>query len=100
MKPVRFYSLSQTLAPLPDELEPTFREGFIAQLYRRSPEKAVYAKFQTEWNLWKQGLNELRAKEDRELEENKFVPSRTIFGAARSRNNYQGGAWPYNYPRP
>jgi hypothetical protein len=100
MKPVRFVSLSQTLAPLPDEMEPHFREGFIAQLYRRSPEKAVYAKFENAWKLWEQALRELRVKEDRELEENKFIPSRTVFGAARSRNNFQGAAWPYNYPRP
>jgi hypothetical protein len=100
MKPVRFVSLSQTLAPLPDEFETMFREGFIAQCYRRSPEKAVYAKFATAWELWLKTLNELRVKEDRELEENKFIPSRTVFGAARSRNNFQGAAWPYNYPRP
>jgi len=100
MKPVRFFSLSQTLAPLPDEMEPHFREGFIAQCYKRSPEKAVYAKFKDMWQVWLTNLNELRAKEDRELEENKFIPTRTVFGAARSRNNFQGGAWPYNYPRP
>jgi hypothetical protein len=100
MKPVRFVSLDQTLAPLPDEFEPIFREGFICQLYRRSPEKAVYAKFAGEWQLWLRTLNELRLREDREQEENKFIPSRTIFGAARSRNNFQGGAWPFNYPRP
>lgn len=100
MKPVRFVSLSQTLAPLPDEMEPHFREGFIAQLYRRSPEKAVYSKFGEAWQLWQKALNDMRVKEDRELEENKFIPSRTVFGAARSRNNFQGGAWPYSYPRP
>jgi hypothetical protein len=100
MKPVRFVSLSQTLAPLPDEFETFFREGFIAQLYHRSPEKAVYSKFATEWAMWQKTLMELRVKEDRELEENKFIPTRTVFGAARSRNNFQGGAWPYNYPRP
>jgi hypothetical protein len=100
MKPIRFVSLAQTLGPLPDEFETFFRDGFIAQLYHRSPEKAVYAKFPQEWALWKAALNELRVKEDRELEENKFIPSRTVFGAARSRNNYQGAAWPYNYPRP
>lgn len=100
MKPVRFTSLNQTLAPLPDEMEPHFRDGFIAQLYRRSPEKAVYAKFQAEWALWLKSLNELRAKEDRELEENKFIPSRTVFGASRSKNSYVGAAWPFNYPRP
>lgn len=100
MRPVRFTSLTQTLAPLPDEFEPHFRDGFIAMLYKRSPEKAVYAKFNTEYQLWLKSLNDMRAKEDRELEENKFVPSRTIFGAARSRNNFQGGSWPFNYPRP
>lgn len=100
MKPVRFVSLSQTLAPLPDEMEPHFREGFIAQLYRRSPEKAVYAKFENAWKIWEDALMKMRVKEDRELEENKFIPSRTVFGAARSRNNFQGAAWPYNYPRP
>ena len=100
MKPVRFVSLSQTLAPLPDEFETFFRDGVIAQLYRRSPEKQVYAKFAVEWQLWQKALIDTRVKEDRELEENKFVPGRTVFGAARSRNNFQGGAWPYNYPRP
>src|SRR5271157_6665630 len=100
MKPVRFVSLSQTLSPLPDDMEPHFRDGFIAQLYRRSPEKSVYAKFQGEWQLWLKSLNDMRAKEDRELEENKFIPTRTVFGAARSRNNFQGAQWPYNYPRP
>ena len=81
-------------------MEPHFREGFIAQCYKRSPENAVYGKFKDMWQLWTQSLNELRAKEDRELEENKFIPTRTVFGASRSRNNFQGGAWPYNYPRP
>lgn len=100
MKPVRFVSLSQTLAPLPDELETHFRDGFIAQCYRRSPEKAVYSKFAQEWQIWLKSLNDLRAREDRELEENKFIPTRTIFGAARSRNNFAGGSWPFNYPRP
>jgi hypothetical protein len=100
MKPVRFVSLAQTLAPLPDEFETFFRDGFIAQLYRRSPEKSVYSKFTGEWQLWQKALTDMRVKEDRELEENKFIPTRTVFGAARSRNNFQGGAWPYNYPRP
>jgi hypothetical protein len=100
MRPMRFVSLSQTLAPLPDEFETFFRDGMIAQLYRRSPEKNIYAKFNTEWQLWLKALNDLRVKEDRELEENKFIPTRTIFGASRSRNNFQGAAWPYNYPRP
>ncbi len=99
MKPVRFVDLSQTLAPLPDELDQFFREGFLAQLYKRSSEKSIRGKFQDAWKQWEMALHELRVAEDRELEENKFIVTRTVFGAARSRNNFQGGAWPFNYPR-
>jgi hypothetical protein len=100
MKPTRFVSLAQTLSPLTDQFETFFREGFLAQLYRRSPERAVYAKFAPEWAKWQEVLKKFVMNQDRELEEFKFIPSRTVFGAARSRNNFQGGAWPFNYPRP
>lgn len=100
MKPVRFVDVQQTLAPIPDEFEPVFRDGFITQLYRRSPDRNVSQKFSREWQLWLQSLTSFREREDRELEENKFIPTRTIFGASRSRNNFQGAAWPFNYPRP
>jgi len=100
MKPVRFVSLAQTLSPMPDELEQFFREGVLAQLYKRSAQSKVRAKYESAWRDWEKALHELRVSEDRELEENKFIPSRTVFGAARSRNNFQGGAWPFNYPRP
>src|SRR6266478_1554407 len=74
--PVRFTSLSQTLAPLPDEYEPIFRQGFIAQCYRYSPEAKIRAKFKEEWALWQAAAYSMRAKEDFEQEENNFVPDR------------------------
>lgn len=98
MKPVRFVSLSQTIAPLSDDMEPHFRQGFIAQLYRYSPEDKVAAKFPREWQLWLAALNNMRAKEDRELEENRFVPARGVMGGTSGRNAWRGAAWPYNYP--
>jgi hypothetical protein len=97
-KPVRFTKLSQTLDPLPDDMEPHFRAGFIAQCYKFSSEKAIAAKFAPMWQLWLQSLNEMRAKEDRELEENMFTPDRGIMGGVRSRNSFFGPQWPYNYP--
>jgi hypothetical protein len=97
-KPVRFTSLNQTLAPLPDEFEPNFRSGFIAQCYRYSPEAKIREKFKTEWALWLASLNELRAKEDRELEENMFTPERGIMGSRQGRSKWIGGAWPFQYP--
>lgn len=97
MKPVRFTSFAQTLAPLPDEMEPHFRQGFIAQLYRYSPEAKVRAKFKEEWPLWLKSLNEMRSKNDREQEENRFVPARGVMGG-RQAGNWWGPAWPFNGP--
>jgi len=88
------------LAPFPDKYEPFFRQGFVAQLYRYSPFKQSQAKFQTEWNLWLQKLNDLRAAEDREIEEYQFVPERSIMSRGTTQNRFEGSAWPFNYPRP
>lgn len=99
MPPFVFTSLQQTLNPLPDKYEPFFRAGFIAQAYRYSPETKIRAKFQDEWTLWLKSLSDMRVAQDRELEEYSFVPQRTIMGSARSRSNFVGGAWPFNYPR-
>lgn len=98
MKPVRFTSLSQTLAPFPDEFETHFQMGMIAQLYRFSTQAKVYQKFPEAWKLWLMSLNELRAKEDREMEENVFVPDRGIMGGQPGRNRFLGPVWPFNYP--
>jgi hypothetical protein len=97
--PIKFTSLQQTLFPLPDQYEPNFRQLFIAQCYRYSPEKTVSAKFQREWQLGMEALANCRKKSDRELEENVFTPDRSIMGGGQQRNNrWAGGAYPFNYP--
>jgi hypothetical protein len=98
MKPVRFTNMNQTLAPLWDEFEPHFQMGLIAQLYRFSPQKAVYSKFQAAWAVWLKSLQEFRSKEDREMEENVFTPDRGIMGGAPGRNRFLGPQFPFNYP--
>ena len=99
MKPMRFTSTEQTLYPLPDEFEPHFRAGFIAQCYRYSPETKIRQKFRDEWNLWLASLESLRSKQDRELEENMFVPDRGVMGGYRSgASRFLGPSWPFNYP--
>jgi len=100
MPPVRFTSLDQSLAPLPDKYEPFFRAGFIAQCYRYSPEAKIRAKFKEEWPLWLKSLTDMRVAQDRELEEYSFIPDRGVMGSGRRRSTFQGAAWPYNYPRP
>lgn len=97
--PVIFTSLQQTLAPLPDKYEPFFRAGFIAQCYRYSPEAKIRAKFEAEWKLWQQKLQELRGVQDRELEEYGFTLDRSIMGRGTSTTKYEGAGWPFNYPR-
>lgn len=98
MKPVRFTSVNQTLAPLWDEFEPHFQMGLIAQLYRFSPLKAVYSKFEPAWAHWVKSLQQFRSREDREMEENIFTPDRGIMGGTNGRNRFLGPQWPYNYP--
>jgi hypothetical protein len=98
MKPIRFTSVVQTLAPFPDEFEMHFQMGLIAQLYRFSPQAKVYNKFEPAWRLWLASLNDLRSKEDRELEENQFVPDRGVMGGTPGRNRFLGPQWPFNYP--
>lgn len=98
MKPTRFIGLGQTLFPLPDDMEPHFRQGFIAQCYRYSSDAKVRAKFKDEWQMWLRSLVEMRQKEDREQEENMFVPDRGIMGGQAGRSRFLGPAWPFNYP--
>lgn len=100
MIPPVFTNLQQTLAPFPDKYEKYFRDGFIAQLYRYSPFANVRAKFKDEWQMWLRSLQELREVQDRELEEYSFVPDRTVMGRGRTQSQFQGGAWPFNNPRP
>lgn len=95
-KPVRFIGLNQTLDPLPDIYESNFRQGFIAQCYRYSPETKIRAKFAQEWQIWKQSLISLRAEQDREQEENGFTLERGIMG--RNRSGWAGPRWPFNGP--
>ena len=94
----RFTKLSQTLDPFPDKYEPYFRAGVIAQCYRYSTTSSVQAKFEKNYLIWKQSLNDLRVVQDRELEENMFVPDRGIMSTGRPRARYVGSAWPFQYP--
>lgn len=98
MLPKRFTSLNETLFPIPDQYESNFRQGFVAQCYRYSPEAKIRAKFKDEWALWLASMYEIRAKSDRELEENVFTPDRGIMSGVQGRRRWDGPAWPFNYP--
>ena len=99
-KPVRFASLSQTLAPLPDSFEPTFRQGCTAQAYRYSSVSDVRKKFDVEWPLWIKSLVLSREKSDKERDAQRFVPGRSIIGSGGPRNSWIGPAYPWPGPGP
>jgi hypothetical protein len=99
MPAIQFTDLSDTIAPLPNKYESYFRQGVIAQCYRYSPDPKIRAKFDIEFKLWKLTLNDLRAAEDRELEENRFVPEQSIWSRGGSRGGtWRGAGYPFNYP--
>ena len=101
MLPIRFTQLNTLLAPLPDQFESTFRQGMVAQLYRYSPNEKVRANAQREWAIWLASLNELRAKQDREKEENRFTVRRGIMsGGGGAGGGWWGPVWPFAGPGP
>jgi hypothetical protein len=83
---------------LPDQYEPNFRQGFIAQCYRYSSEPKIRAKFRDEWNLWLRAIEDCRVKSDRELEENVFAPDRSIMGGQQRNPRWMGPAQPFIWP--
>lgn len=97
-KPVRFTSLTQTLFPLPDSMEPTFRQGCVAQAYRYSQSTKVREKFTMEWPLWLKSLLIAREKEDKERDAARFTPARTILGSGGPRGSWWGPQWPFAGP--
>lgn len=97
-KPVRFTTLSQTLAPLPDWYEPTFRQGCTAQAYRYSAITDVRKKFDVEWPLWKQSLFLSREKSDKERDANRFTPARSVMGSGGPIGGWWGPNWPFGGP--
>lgn len=99
-KPVRFISLSQTLAPLPDSFEPTFRQGCLANAYQYSAVGDVRQKFAMEWPLWIRSLLFSREKEDKERDADRFVPARSIVGSGGPRGAFWGPTWPWAGPGP
>jgi len=97
---IRFSALSQTFDPFPDKYYQYFLQGIITQCFRYSTDPKIRNQFKDEYVNWKMTLNDLRAAQDRELEENTFVPDRTIMGVGGRRGgSWLGAAWPFNYPR-
>jgi hypothetical protein len=99
-KPVRFTELSQTLFPLPDYFEPTFRKGCLANLYQYSQSSKVAEKYKMAWPDWIRSLLLMREKEDKERDASRFVPARSVVGSGGAWGGYAGPIWPFAGPPP
>ena len=98
MKPVKFNSMSQTLFPLTDDFYQHFLDGCVAQAYRYATNPRIKAQFKDAHNLWLNSTVEMRRGEDREKEEYRIIPGRSVMQAGGTTSGYLGGAWPFNYP--
>lgn len=99
MPAIQFTNLDQTFAPFPDKYQHYFRKGIIARCYEYSSDAKVRAKFKEAYQVWLKSLDDLRETQDRELEEYRFIPERTVFSSGTAgRTSFVGPAWPFNYP--
>ncbi len=90
---LQFTSLTQSLAPLPDDYFPYFVDGFFAQCYRRNPDPKIRARFPQEWANWLRSLDMAVRQEQREETDFGFVPTSAILETGFG--GYYGPAWPF-----
>lgn len=86
-KAPRFYSLGQTLEPLPDDYATHFKQGFFAECYRRNPDPKIRARYTMERQIWLEALDKAVRQSDREEDDYGFVPGSSIM-----QNSGWGGA--------
>lgn len=74
----KFTKLSSFLEPIPDDFFKYFKDGFFAQLYRRSPDPKTRAKFKDEYALWMKSLDDAVRQGSREQDDWGFVPASNV----------------------
>lgn len=95
-KAPRFYSLGQTLEPVPDDYEWAFKNGFFAECYRRNPDQRVRSKYPAERQLWLESLDKAVRQADREEDDFGFYPGSSIMSSDYSASYGPSPANPYN----
>lgn len=73
-----FTKLGQFCEPIPDDFFSYFKQGFFTQLFRRSPDPKVRAKFPDEYKLWMQSLDNAVRQGSREMDDWGFVPGSSV----------------------
>ena len=89
-KPPLLTQLTQTFAPVPDELQFLIKQGFLAYCYKKADHKT----FQTEYAQWLEDIQEALEESDRETQTFGFYPSQALQspggGAGTAAWNYPG----------
>jgi hypothetical protein len=88
VKPPNVTSLSQTMAPIPDDLSYLVKQGFLAYTYKQSDNN----KFQIEYAQWLQAIQEAMGASDREYQEFGFYPAQPLQGGT---SDGATGLWSY-----
>lgn len=78
MRPVRFTQLTQTLDPIPDDYSTYFKQGFVAECYRRNPDQKVRAKYAQERQIWMNALDMALRQGQREEDDYGFYPGSPV----------------------
>lgn len=90
IKPPNMTSLSQTFAPIPDDLSYLIKQGFLAFCYKQVDSD----KFQVEYAQWVAAIQEAMGASDREYQEFGFYPA----GALQGGTSNDGMTGTYGYP--
>lgn len=92
--PPIFYSLQQTIAPIPDAYAYIFRQGFLAMCYQHAGSKMFPGAYQQ----FEESIITALRSVDRERDETSFYPSSDLQGGSPYSTPLQvGPSNPYNY---
>lgn len=78
MRAPRFNSVQQTIEPIPDDYATHFKQGFVAECYRRHPDPKVRARYTQERQIWMEALDKAVRQADREMDDVGFYPGASL----------------------
>lgn len=88
VKPPNVTSLSQTMAPIPDDLSYLVKQGFLTMCYKQVDSN----KFNDEFAQWLENIQEAMGSSDREYQEFGFYPASPLQGGT---SDTATGLWGY-----
>jgi hypothetical protein len=74
----KFTTLGQFLEPVPDDYFTYLKTGFFCQCYRFHPDPKIRMKFETEFKMWMQALDNAVRQGSREEDDWGFVPNSNV----------------------